>query len=214
MLVALAFIINTMAASVAAQLDPRLLALPTGAVTCIRGEQLGMRGVLDSPGWLFVFNLGAATIQVRGPAGQTVMSGGAPRAVSVTFTSAGEPMQLVDSVFTPWRTWVANVSFPTIGAELPSYTQLSSIDSAAAWAIAQRLGPSRLLEAADSASRLLTPGPHQPLDSLGKRKARELAMLLWSRRCPATDEFLSSRTGLIQLIQVSSPEIVTASPVG
>jgi hypothetical protein len=89
---------------------------------------------------------------------------------------------VIDSVLAGWATWAAEAQFdPSIPR--PSYIQGSTVDSAQAMAIAMRLGPSRIMEAGDSAERLRQVGERQPLDSAGLRRARAFAALLWQSRC-------------------------------
>ena len=125
------------------EVDPRLLALPSsGSVRCVQGQRLAQPEILDAPGSVFTFHVGPPNLQVRNAVGQTVLTGPPPRVVVVTFSHGGQPMHIVDSLPDGWHTWVANVSFPTPIA-LSSYTQVTTIDSTEAIAIARRLGPAR-----------------------------------------------------------------------
>lgn len=166
-----------------AQVAARLLSPPSGdAIKCVSSSRVsrpGQNAVLQ----LNVYHIGASAFQVRGAGGQPVMVGPPPRVAIGVFDPQGSPVALIDSVFGGWETWAATIEFDP-RSRRESYRQVSSVDSAEAMIIAMRLGPARLMEAGDSAERLRKFGPKEALDSLALHQARELAALLWQRRCP------------------------------
>ena len=160
-----------------------LLSFPSAeAVSCASASRVSRPGQ-EAILLLYRYHIGVPGFQMRNSAGQTVMTGPPPRVAIGVFDQQGTPIVVIDSVFAAWTTWTATVEFdPTSRRE--SYGQASMVDSAEAMAIAMRLGPTRLLEAGDSAERLRKLGQRQPLDTQALSRGRQLAGLLWSKRCP------------------------------
>ena len=130
----------------------------------------------------FAYSVGLSEFQVRDGAGHLQMMGPPPRWIRVAFDAVGHPVEVIDSVFRPWRRGAGVAQFDSL-AHSSGYQQAALIDSARVMEIAMRLGPKRLQEAVAEAAKLETLGPRTPLDTLNIQAARAIASVLWGQRC-------------------------------
>jgi hypothetical protein len=160
----------------------QLLSAPSAeAVRCASNSRVSRPGQ-QTTFLLYRYHIGVPDFQTRNSSGRMVMTGPPPRVVIAVFDQQGAPLIVIDSVFAAWITWAAVVEFD-LSAGRESYRQSASIDSAEAMAIAMRLGPARIMEAGDSAERLRKIGEKQPLDTQALNRGKQLADLLWLKRC-------------------------------
>jgi hypothetical protein len=154
---------------------------PAASVRCLPDSTVGR--TLRAGQSAYRFHIGAPALQIRDGSGALVAAGPAPRVVAAVFDTSGAPIALADSVLLSWGTTTGLVQFDARPAAT-GWGQTSTIDSAAAMAIAVRLGPKRIMEAVAEAQKLERRSPRQALDSLAVGRARALAAALWTRTCP------------------------------